>query len=99
MLKRIYIDNFRCLVNFELQLGRQQLIMGLNGSGKSTLLDALRAIKGLVTGDKSPSDAFPPGQPHALAKPLTTDIRTRCGSGLGLSIQAGTRCMGIASQG
>lgn len=59
MLKRVYIDNFRCLVNFELQLGRQQLIMGLNGSGKSTLLDALRAIKALVTGDVSPSDAFP----------------------------------------
>ena len=59
MLKRVYIDNFRCLVNFELQLGRQQLIMGLNGSGKSTLLDALRAIKGLVTGDVSLDSVFP----------------------------------------
>jgi AAA15 family ATPase/GTPase len=59
MLKRVYIDNFRCLVNFELQLGRQHLIMGLNGSGKSTLLNALRSLKGLVTGETSLDMAFP----------------------------------------
>ncbi|HMC58460.1 MAG TPA: hypothetical protein VKJ01_04645 [Candidatus Solibacter sp.] len=38
MLKRVYIDNYRAFVNFELALGQQQLILGLNGSGKSSLL-------------------------------------------------------------
>src|SRR5579863_3250108 len=59
MLKRIYIDNFRCFVNFELSLSRQQLILGLNGTGKSTLLDALRAVKALVGGDARPDLLFP----------------------------------------
>lgn len=59
MLKRVYIDNFRCFVNFELSLGQQQLILGLNGSGKSTLLDALRAIKSLINGDVQPDVLFP----------------------------------------
>jgi len=59
MLKRVYIDNFRCFVNFELALGQEQLILGLNGSGKSTLLDALRALKTLVTGDAQPDLLFP----------------------------------------
>jgi energy-coupling factor transporter ATP-binding protein EcfA2 len=51
MLKRVYIDNYRAFVNFELLLDRHQLILGLNGSGKSTLLEALGAIKKLVTRD------------------------------------------------
>jgi predicted ATPase len=59
MLKRVYIDNFRSLVNFELSLGQQQLILGLNGSGKSTLLEVLRALKRLVTGDAHPDALFP----------------------------------------
>ncbi|MGD0869973.1 MAG: AAA family ATPase [Bryobacteraceae bacterium] len=59
MLKRVYIDNFGAFVNFELALGRQQLILGLNGSGKSTLLEVLRAIKKLVTGDAQPDLLFP----------------------------------------
>jgi len=59
MLKRVYIDNFRSFVNFELRLGQQQLILGLNGSGKSTLLEVLRAIKRLVTGDAHPELLFP----------------------------------------
>ena len=61
MLKRVYIDNFRTFVNFELLLGQQQLILGLNGSGKSTLLEVLRAIKKLLTGDSPPDPLFPEG--------------------------------------
>ena len=59
MLKRVYIDNFRCFVNFEVSLGQQQLILGLNGSGKSTLLEVLSAIKRLLTGDAHPDELFP----------------------------------------
>jgi len=59
VLKRVYIDNYRCCVNFELVLKNQQLILGLNGSGKSTLLDALRSIRDVCTRDTSPGNAFP----------------------------------------
>ena len=59
MLQRVYIDNFRCFVNFELSLAQQQLILGLNGTGKSTLLDALRHLKQLIAGDALPDVLFP----------------------------------------
>jgi len=45
MLTRVYIDNFRCFVNFEWKLGRKQLILGANGSGKSSLFDALSRVR------------------------------------------------------
>ena len=55
MLKRIYIDNFRCLVDFELELDEVNLFVGLNGSGKSSVFDLLRKIQGFVShGQKSP---------------------------------------------
>ena len=59
MLKRVYIDNFRSFVNFELPLAQQQLILGLNGTGKSTLLEVLQAIKGLISGEQNPDIFFP----------------------------------------
>ena len=51
MLKRIYIDNFRCFVNFEYKPERKQLLLGANGSGKSSLLNAIRAVQGFVCED------------------------------------------------
>jgi predicted ATPase len=48
MLTRLYIDNFRCFVNFEFKPGRRQLILGANGSGKSSLMDALLLIRRLA---------------------------------------------------
>jgi predicted ATPase len=56
MLSRIYIDNFKCFVNFEYKPAQRQLILGSNGSGKSSFLDALLfirqiAISGIKTED------------------------------------------------
>jgi ATPase subunit of ABC transporter with duplicated ATPase domains len=48
MLTRIYIDNFRCFVNFEYRPEKKQLIVGPNGAGKSSLLDALLFLRRLV---------------------------------------------------
>lgn len=45
MLTRIYVDNYRCMVNFECHLGSQQLILGPNGAGKSTLFDVLTLLR------------------------------------------------------
>lgn len=48
MLKRVYINNYRCLVNFELSPGPRQLIIGPNGSGKSSLVDALLFLRRIL---------------------------------------------------
>ena len=50
MIKRIYIDNYRCLTNFEIKPGSFQLWLGDNGSGKSSVCDALRGIQSLLSG-------------------------------------------------
>jgi predicted ATPase len=54
MLKRLYIDNFRCFVNFEYKPERKQLLLGANGSGKSSLLDVIRKLKEFVKGHEIP---------------------------------------------
>ena len=54
MLKRVYIDNFLCFVNFEYRPERKQLLLGPNGSGKSSLLTAIRFLKKFVKGDENP---------------------------------------------
>ncbi len=59
MLKRVYIDNYRCFVNFELELGSYQLVMGLNGTGKSTLLGVLESLRSLLIEGAPLSEVFP----------------------------------------
>ena len=53
MLKRLYIDNFRCFVNFEYKPERKQLLLGANGSGKSSLLDAILFVKWFIKGESN----------------------------------------------
>ena len=48
MLKRLYIDNFRCFVNFEYKPERRQLLLGANGSGKSSVLDTVLFLKRFI---------------------------------------------------
>ena len=60
MLKRIYIDNFRCLVNFELNLDAINLFLGSNGSGKSTIFEILQKIQAFVSGDSKVEAIFKP---------------------------------------
>lgn len=50
MLKRIYIDNFKCLYNFELPLGNINLLLGSNGSGKSSVFEVLRKLQTFIGG-------------------------------------------------
>jgi predicted ATPase len=58
MLKRIYIDNFRGLVNFELNVDSINLFLGGNGSGKSTVFEALRKIQTFISGDVKVEEIF-----------------------------------------
>lgn len=58
MLKRIYIDNFRCLVNFELNIDTINLFLGANGSGKSSVFEVLHKIQAFVSGDSKVEGIF-----------------------------------------
>lgn len=58
MLKRVYIDNFRCLVNFTLPLGQTALLLGLNGSGKTTVFEVLNILQKFISGGARVDDVF-----------------------------------------
>ena len=48
MITRLYIDNFRCMVNFEYKPTSLQLLFGENGSGKSTVFEVLERMRDFV---------------------------------------------------
>lgn len=50
MLKRIYVDNYKSLVNFELNLDRLTVLLGENGAGKSTVFEVLSNIQQFISG-------------------------------------------------
>ena len=59
MLRRLYANNYRCLVNFEMNFNELTLLMGPNGGGKSTLFDLLYAIRHLIADNVRVGDVFP----------------------------------------
>ncbi|MBI2687805.1 MAG: AAA family ATPase [Acidobacteria bacterium] len=52
MIRRFYVNNFRCLENFELPIAGQSsvLLIGKNGSGKSTVACALQILQTIARG-------------------------------------------------
>ncbi len=50
MLKRLYVDNYRSLVNFELNFLPLTFLAGGNGSGKSSVLNIIFALRELLSG-------------------------------------------------
>ena len=50
MLKRLYVDKYRCLVNFTLEFRELTLLVGANDTGKSSVLDVLLALRQLLSG-------------------------------------------------
>ena len=57
MIKRLYIDNYKCLVNFELPLQELTLLLGPNGVGKTSVLDVMFALRRLLSGEAKVTDA------------------------------------------
>ena len=57
MLKRLYVDNYKCLVNFEAHFGEITLLLGPNGVGKSAVLDVVFAVRQLLSGVAKIDDA------------------------------------------
>ncbi len=58
MLKRIFADNFRALVNFELRPGHLSLLLGGNGSGKTSVFDVLGSLRDLIVLGRSAGELF-----------------------------------------
>lgn len=59
MLRRIYADNFRCLVNFELRLDPINLLLGENGTGKTTVFELLYRLQQFLAGNAKVLTVFP----------------------------------------
>jgi len=59
MINRLYLDNYKCFVNFEWQPSALQLILGRNGTGKTTVLDVLETLREFIASGLSTSEAFP----------------------------------------
>lgn len=73
MIKRLYIDNFRCFVNFDLQLDEMAMLMGRNGTGKSTVLAVLHRIQALIVRERKIDEVF---SARDLSMTHSSDIQT-----------------------
>lgn len=64
MIRRFYVNNFRCLENFELNLtGKSStLLIGRNGSGKSTVGLALGKLQKIARGTNRIADLLTPAE-------------------------------------
>ena len=60
MLTRLYIDNYRCVSNFEWKPAKIVVLAGRNGGGKSVLVDVIRRVAGRVLGLTFTKDLFSP---------------------------------------
>ena len=57
MLERLSVDNYKCLVDFELHFDELTLLLGVNGAGKSSVLDVVLAMRRLLSGGCRVTDA------------------------------------------
>jgi len=61
MIKKLYIDNYRCFNNFELTLEPLTLLLGPNGAGKTSVLEIIDSIRQFVS-DGLSVEALTPAQ-------------------------------------
>jgi predicted ATPase len=62
VLRRIYVHNYKCLQNFELELQETVLLLGANGAGKTAVLDIVYGLRKLLSAEAKITDevAFHP---------------------------------------
>ena len=58
MLKRIHVDNYKCLTNFDLRFGELTLLLGANGCGKSAVFEVMGKLRDFVRGDARVDELF-----------------------------------------
>ena len=79
MLTRVAINNYNCLVGFELvEVPRRLLLVGSNGSGKSSLWEALVALQDLIVRGADVTDAFPTRSQSGYVMRLSIASRSTC---------------------
>jgi len=59
MIRRIYVDNYKSLVNFDLSPDRVNLVLGGNGAGKTSIAEVLHSLSLLVGGYREARELFP----------------------------------------
>ena len=83
MIERIYIDNFRTLVNVTIPLKGNALLLGENGTGKTAVFDALRCLQKFISGEIPVKTAFPTSEltkwQKSPAQRFEIDLRTAGG--------------------
>lgn len=62
MIRRLYVNNFRCLENFDLPLSDRSssLLIGKNGAGKSAISYALEILQSIARGVNRTKDIVKP---------------------------------------
>lgn len=59
MLKRLYVHNYKCLVNFEIKFDQDiSLFLGANGSGKSTVFEVLTKLRRVIVDEEKIANVF-----------------------------------------
>ncbi|KKL78036.1 hypothetical protein LCGC14_2028830, partial [marine sediment metagenome] len=59
MIERLYLDNYKCFVNFEWQPEALQLVLGRNGTGKTTVFHVLETLREFIVAGRPTTEAFP----------------------------------------
>ena len=59
MLKRLYIDNYKCLTNFDIRFEELTLLLGANGCGKSAVFEVVGKLRDFIRGDARVGELFP----------------------------------------
>ena len=59
MLKRLYIDNYKCLTNFDIRFEELTLLLGANGCGKSAVFEVVGKLRDFIRGDARIGELFP----------------------------------------
>jgi predicted ATPase len=80
MLKSVRIHNYRCFVDFEMELPSRLLLVGSNGSGKTSLWEALAGLQDVVVRGVEvervfPTRSLPRWRPDDLAQKFAVDLQ------------------------
>ena len=51
MLRRIFVNNYKCLLDFELKFDELTLLLGDNGSGKSAIFEVVKMLRDFIGSD------------------------------------------------
>lgn len=76
MLKRLYVHNYKCLVNFEVNFDQDiSLFLGANGSGKSTVFEILTKLRRFIVNEEKAENIFELTDFPRWLNPSEADIR------------------------